>query len=63
MLSERQYGELNLIKLDNNITLVCTSCPNLKNQTIRVLGTVQKYLNQSEIEVLRILNSSSPHSP
>ena len=59
VISERVlYGTTKLLKLDNDIELVCTSCPAYLNRTIQILGTTEKYLNKTQISVLRTI---SPH--
>ncbi len=55
VVSERiLYGTTKLLKLDNSIELVCTSCPSYLNKTIQVIGTAEKYLNKTQISVLKI---------
>ncbi len=54
IISERTYDNLKILKLDNNITLVCSSCPPIKNQTLSILGTIQVYNNETEIKILKI---------
>jgi hypothetical protein len=54
IISERTYDNLKILKLDNNITLVCSSCPSIKNQTLSILGTIQVYNNETEIKILKI---------
>jgi hypothetical protein len=57
VISERiLYGTTKLLKLDNNIELVCSSCPSYANKTIQVIGTAEKYLNKTQVQVLRIIS-------
>jgi hypothetical protein len=58
VISERiLYGTTKLLKLDNSIELVCSSCPSYANKTIQVIGTSEKYENKTQIQVLRIISS------
>jgi hypothetical protein len=57
VISERTiYETTKLIKLDNNIELVCDSCPSYANKTVRALGTMEEYLNKTQISILKIKN-------
>ena len=60
VISERiLYENTKLLKLDNSIELVCNSCPSYANKTIQVIGTAEKYLNKTQVQVLRIISSKS----
>jgi len=39
------------ITLDNNITLICESCPPCKNKEIQAIGTIKRYKNSTKIYV------------
>ncbi len=57
ILSIRTYDEFNIIRLENNITVVCFECKFQPNQTIKIKGIVSEYngekqINAESIEVL-----------
>ena len=49
------YEQTKLIKLDNNIEVLCTSCPNYLNKNITVIGITEKYQNKTQIKVLKVI--------
>lgn len=55
VISERiLYGKTKLIKIDNNIEIICNSCPVYLNKSISVIGTSEKYENKTQIIALKI---------
>jgi len=52
--SIRDYGRLNIIKLDNNITLICNRCSFKINKTIEAEGIVTSYKNKLQIQTTKI---------
>lgn len=55
VISERIiYENTKLLKLDNNIEILCKACPSYINRTLKALGTSETYLNKSQITALRI---------
>lgn len=55
VISERiLYDETKLIKIDNNIEIICNSCPVYLNKSISVIGTSEKYENKTQIVALKI---------
>ena len=58
ILSIKTYDEFNIIKLENNISVVCFKCSFNQSQTIKVQGKVSEYkgekqINAETIEVIR----------
>ncbi|HLC31832.1 MAG TPA: hypothetical protein VJK51_04125 [Candidatus Nanoarchaeia archaeon] len=53
VVSQRPYGKIQLLKLDNTIELLCDSCPNLREKTITVEGILTTF-NKPRIEVLTL---------
>jgi len=55
VISERTlYEQTKLIKLENNIEIICNSCPNYLNQTINVIGITETYENRTQVKALKI---------
>jgi len=55
VISERTlYERTKLIKLDNNIEIICNSCPDYLNQTIEVVGITETYENRTQVKALKI---------
>jgi len=54
VVSEKQYSTEKVLKLDNNIEVSCTSCPNYLNKTIQVIGTIENYQNRTRIISLSV---------
>jgi len=46
------------ISLDNNITIICKSCPPCKNQDIQATGIIKRYKNDTKIylSTIKIFN-------
>jgi len=56
--SVKEVYEFKIIKLDNNLTVVCYDCPKLKkNQKITAIGTITNYSNTLQInaEMIKVL--------
>lgn len=49
IISIKNFEDLNIIRLDSNITATCSSCYFKLNQKIRITGKVSKYENQLQI--------------
>jgi hypothetical protein len=57
VLSERiLYEQTKLLKLNNSLELICSSCPNYQNQTLKVIGLIDKYENKTQISALRVIS-------
>jgi hypothetical protein len=54
VLSERQYQTTKTLKLDNDIEILCNTCKSQINRTIRVIGTIERYQNKTQIQALKI---------
>ena len=60
LISERTLNEnTNLMKLDNDIEIICINCPKYLNQTIKLTGIIEKYQNRTQIKLLRITSNVS----
>ena len=55
VISERiLYEDTNLLKLDNNIEVLCQACPTYINRTLQVIGTSETYINRTQVTALKI---------
>jgi len=54
VIAERQFEQTKILKLENGIEITCKSCPNYLNRTVSIEGIVNKYLNKTQIEALRV---------
>jgi len=55
VVSERiLYEDTKLLKLDNNIEILCQACPLYINRTLEVIGTIETYINRTQINALKI---------
>jgi len=55
VISERiLYENTRLLKLDNNIEILCQACPSYINRTLEVIGTSEVYINRTQVNALRI---------
>lgn len=55
VVSERVlYEDTKLLKLDNNIEILCQACPSYVNRTLEVIGTSEIYINRTQINALKI---------
>ncbi len=54
VISERYISESKILKLDNNVEIICKGCPPYLNQTIIILGITEHYQNKTQIQALRI---------
>ena len=56
VISERVlYENTKLLKLDNNIEVLCQACPSYVNRTLQVIGTSETYINRTQITALKII--------
>jgi hypothetical protein len=56
VVSERiLYGDTKLLKLDNNIEVLCQACLSYVNRTLYVIGTSESYINRTQINALKII--------
>lgn len=56
VISERTlYENTKLLKLDNNVEVLCQACPAYINRTLNVLGTSETYINRTQIAALKII--------
>ncbi len=57
VVSERIiYSDESLLKLDNNITLICSGCGSYLNDDVSVEGVVEEYGGERQVRVLKIIN-------
>jgi hypothetical protein len=55
VISERTlYEQTKLLKLDNNIEILCQACPPYINRTLKAIGTVETYINRTQVNALKI---------
>ena len=55
VISERiLYEDTRLLKLDNNIEVLCQACPTYINRTLQVIGTSETYINRTQVTALKI---------
>jgi hypothetical protein len=55
VISERiLYENTKLLKLDNDIEILCKACPSYVNRTLEVLGTSETYVNRTQVNALKI---------
>ena len=60
VISERVlYEQTKILKLDNNLEIICNACPSYINRTLNILGTSGIYINRTQITALRIIKSTS----
>lgn len=57
VVSEKQYGDFKILKLDNNIEITCQPCPKALNRTFTIIGTSTSYLNRTQITALTLIPS------
>ena len=56
VISERiLYADTKLLKLDNNLEILCQACPSYINRTLQVIGTSETYINRTQINALKII--------
>lgn len=53
VLSERNYSDFSIIKINNNITITC-NCKGFFNKTIEVEGKVESYEGALQIKAYKI---------
>jgi len=55
VISERiLYEDTKLLKLDNDIEILCQACPSYINRTLQVIGTSETYINRTQVTALKI---------
>jgi len=56
VISERVlYEQTKLLNLDNNIEVLCNACPVYINRTLTIIGTVETYINRTQVNALKII--------
>ena len=56
VISERTlYENTKLLILDNNIEIICNSCPSYINRTLHIIGTTETYINRTQVQALKII--------
>jgi len=54
VIKEMPYYNDKFLTLDNNIELICESCPSFLNKNITAIGIVETYTGKPKIKILKI---------
>ena len=58
VMSEKQIGNEKFLNLDNNLEIICRTCPSYLGQIIYIEGIIEKYQNKTQIQALKIIQNN-----